>query len=285
MIKKVVLDFDGDQEVLHDDELYTYSGSKDLATVTSLEALVDTRDSSLTSLSDRCPNLEKFRLNNSIIPSVRDIGCRFLKLRFLWLPRCGITCLNGISTISQTLEELYLAFNRISDVSDLMGMDKLKVLDLEDNQIHDLSNIQFLTCCSGLKALTLSGNPCILGIRDYAREIAQLVPNLIYLDESRIRGRRIPQTEITDPSIAPKVQEPAGIPSLRFARKQIHGEGDFLMTEFLDDQIRDRPPTSHGRYDISVSAPGKTKSESLINAFKSGAIFKPLGTGRRISVK
>jgi hypothetical protein len=287
MITRLVLDFDGDQEVIQNHEVMGCLIERDLSDITSLEALVDTREATLTMLGERCPNLEKFRLNNSIIPSIRDIGCTFIRLRYLWLPRCGISCLNGITTISRNLEELYLAFNAISDVSDLMGMEKLSVLDLEDNRIQDLSNIKFLTCCSGLKALTLSGNPCILGIRDYAREIAQMVPKLIYLDETRIRGRRISHSEASDDLSEPKVKEPEGRATLRFARKRPPEPDDVLITEFLDDQIRGRPPTSRGNYDISIpitSSPRKKNNDSLLRSLKSAAIFRPLATARRISV-
>jgi hypothetical protein len=295
MISRLILEFDGISEEISGDELYTYSGPKDFESLRSLQALVDTRESSLTALADQFPNLEKFRLNNSIIPTVRDIGCSFEKLRFLWLPRCGLTSLDGICTLSRNLEELYLAFNQISDMSDLMGMNKLKVLDLEDNKIQDLTNVQFLTCCSGLQSLTLAGNPCTFGIRDYAREIARLVPHLVYLDETRIREPEVTPPEPSEfvprgkPSSEQRVRPPAGVPSLRFPRSrpaEDDDDDDVIFTEFVDDQIRARPPTARGTYDISIApSPRKPHPDSMLKSYKSGAIVRPLATARRVTVK
>jgi hypothetical protein len=286
MITHVILDFDGTPEQIPGDEIYNYSGRTHFESLTSLEALVDTSEESLTALGDLFPNLEKFRLNNSIIPNVRDIGCSFSRLRFLWLPRCGLTSLNGISTLSQNLQELYVAFNQISDVSDLMGMDKLKILDLEDNKIQDLSNVQFLTCCPALKALTLAGNPCTFGIRDYAQEIARLVPNLIYLDETRIRGRRSP---LESAEIAPAFQDapkPIVIPPLRLPRAREAEDDDPVVTEFVDDQVHARPPTARGRFNISLGlSPRRTQNESMLKSFRAAAIVRPLASGRRVTIK
>jgi hypothetical protein len=292
MISRVILDFDGTPEEISGDDIYYYSGTKKFHSLTSLEALANTREISLTVLGEFFPNLEKLRLNNSVIPNVRDIGCAFLKLRFLWLPRCGLTSLNGISTVSGNLEELYLAFNQISDVSDLMGMDRLKVLDLEENKIQDLSNIQFLTCCSGLKSLTLAGNPCTFGIRDYVRETARLLPSLLYLDESRIKGRGIASSEPFESLertlivAEQKIRPPEGIPALRFPRGRAVEKDEVIMTEFIDDQIQCRPPTSRGYQNWAlVSSPRRHQNDSIMRSLKSAAIIRPLGTVRRISVK
>lgn len=56
-------------------------------------------------------------------------------------------------------QELYVAFNDISDVSPVSMLDNLQVLDLEGNLIDDLSQVEFLTLCSSLKSLNLEGNP------------------------------------------------------------------------------------------------------------------------------
>ncbi|OHT04749.1 hypothetical protein TRFO_06183 [Tritrichomonas foetus] len=188
MISQAIVEY-GTVGAFHTDNIFELSENCNPDDVHSFEAQVDTTESSLTFIGDRFPNLRKLRLNNSIIPNVRDIGCSFVGLKFLSLARCGISDLSGISTLSSTLEELYLAFNNITDVADLLGMDSLKVLDLEDNQISDLSNIEFLTCCSGLKSLTLAGNPCVDDPEEYRTKVAKLVPNLIYLDEKRLKPK------------------------------------------------------------------------------------------------
>jgi hypothetical protein len=45
-----------------------------------------------------------------------------------------------IPSPGQSLEELHFAFNIIMDVSDLLGRNNLRVLDLEANRLLDLSN-------------------------------------------------------------------------------------------------------------------------------------------------
>ena len=55
--------------------------------------------------------------------------------------------------------------------------------------ISDLSNIEFLTCCGGLKSLTLTGNPCVDDPEEYRLKVAKLLPSLVYLDEKRLKPK------------------------------------------------------------------------------------------------
>lgn len=187
MISNCILIFQNNEQDQADD-LLSYSGDHDFTTLTSLEAKVDTRDFTLSFLGDTFPNIKKLRLNNSIIPSIRDIGCTLVSLRFLSLARCNISSLDGIATISQNLEELYLAFNNITDVCDLMGMEKLVIVDLEDNKITQLDNIEVLTLCTGLRALTMAGNPAAQE-PNYREKVKKLLPQLVYLDEKRLNPK------------------------------------------------------------------------------------------------
>jgi hypothetical protein len=256
MLKQVILDFDGVPEVLVGDALYNYSGPKTLSAVKSVEARVDTRDASLWILGDLFPNLEKLRLNNSIIPSIRDIGCHLDSLRFLSVANSGITSLNGVGAISQNLEELHLAFNAINDVSDLMGMDRLRVLDLEANRLSDLSNLRYLTCCTGLTSLTLAGNPGAVDNDVYVRAVAEYVPNLIYLDEKRIREPLFtvtpPPPRANEDVVFPVCPPPARVrppshqqqqPAPRKGRRACE-KVEPVFTEWIDDRISQRTRTS-----------------------------------------
>ncbi|OHT17580.1 hypothetical protein TRFO_00829 [Tritrichomonas foetus] len=201
MIKDCILIFANSDFPIRTDDLLSYDGDQDFNSLVSLEAKVDTRDFTLSFLGDTFPNIKKLRLNNSIIPSVRDIGCTLVNLRFLSLARCNISSLDGIATISQNLEELYLAFNKIPDVCDLMGMEKLKIVDLEDNLITNLDNIEILNLCTGLRALTMAGNPAA-EVPDYREKVAKLLPQLIYLDEKRIKPKT-PRKKKTNTCPAP----------------------------------------------------------------------------------
>jgi hypothetical protein len=198
----------------------------------------------LSYLGDMFPNMRKLRLNNSIIPSVRDIGSTLVCLRFLSLARCDIASLDGISTLSQNLEELYLAFNHLTDVCDLMGMERLRVVDLEDNRLPDISAIEILTLCPRLKALTLSGNPAA-AIPDYRDTVKRLLPQLSYLDETRLvpkQKKPPPMPEAPEPVVTIDV---SGIGIEATGRDEMEHS---IMTEFIDDIVADRPPTSRAYF-------------------------------------
>lgn len=192
MLSCCKLEFPNKKDVVEINDIGEYNGPDDLLTLVSLEGKADTRELTLSFLGDMFPHLRKLRLNNSIIPSIRDVGCSLSNLRFLSLARCNITSLDGISTISSKIEELYLAFNQISDVCDLLGMDRLKIVDLEDNMITNLDAIGILTASPKLQALTLSGNPAA-NDEKYREKVAKLLPNLVYLDEKRLKPKQIRQ--------------------------------------------------------------------------------------------
>jgi hypothetical protein len=186
MLKDLILDFDSGRAGVKYADVTECEGSWDSEEVVSLVGVSDTTEASLDGLMDMFRNIRKLRLDNSVITSMRDIGSGFLSLRFVSLASCGISSLDGISALSPCLEELYLPFNWIEDVSDLMGMDSLRVLDLRSNRISDISGVAFLTCCENLKVLTLAANP--LAMEDpyeYKKKVLELVPNLEYLDEQK----------------------------------------------------------------------------------------------------
>lgn len=60
----------------------------------------------------------------------RDLGSALHKLEVLWMPRCSLEELDGISAMLQ-LRELYLAYNELSDLSPLSMLEELEILDLE----------------------------------------------------------------------------------------------------------------------------------------------------------
>lgn len=56
-------------------------------------------------------------------------------------------------------QELYVAFNSISDLSPVSLLEDLELLDLEENQVEDLAQLWYLGCCVKLRTLSLEGNP------------------------------------------------------------------------------------------------------------------------------
>lgn len=56
-------------------------------------------------------------------------------------------------------QELYLAYNSVSDLSQIGMLENLQLIDLEGNDVDDLVQVQYLGLCDKLQTLTLEGNP------------------------------------------------------------------------------------------------------------------------------
>uniref|UniRef100_A0A8C8S1Q2 Leucine rich repeat containing 56 n=1 Tax=Pelusios castaneus TaxID=367368 RepID=A0A8C8S1Q2_9SAUR len=178
-------------EYLSPSKLKALTGVDDLQHVKALEMRVDTRENSLGNFGAYLPNLRQLKLNNSLLISVRDLGSTLSHLQVLWMARCGLKDLDGISSCS-SLKELYIAYNNISDLSQVSLLDHLEILDLEGNNIEDINQIQYLGLCSKLNSLTVEGNLICLKPNpessevpdyNYRVEVKKLIPHLKYLDE------------------------------------------------------------------------------------------------------
>ncbi|XP_057289784.1 leucine-rich repeat-containing protein 56-like isoform X2 [Hydractinia symbiolongicarpus] len=145
-------------EFISVERLRDISGVTDLNNLRELKLKIVTTETSIGNLGSIAPNLEKLNLNNSYITSVRDLGTSLNKLTTLWLSRCCIAELDGVSCIA-ALQELYVAYNEIFDLSPLSMLENLEVLDLEGNNVDDITQVEFLSLCSKLSTLTLKGNP------------------------------------------------------------------------------------------------------------------------------
>ncbi|KAM6069476.1 leucine-rich repeat-containing protein 56 isoform 3-T4 [Theristicus caerulescens] len=185
-----------DRELLIDEylsprKLKVLTGVDDLQQVKALEMRVDTRENSLGNFGAYLPNLRELKLNNSLLVSVRDLGTTLSHLHVLWMARCGLSDLDGISSCN-SLKELYISYNNISDLSQLTWLDHLEVLDLEGNNIEDINQMQYLGLCCKLSCLTVEGNLICLKPNaesaeepdyNYRAEVKKLIPHLEYLDE------------------------------------------------------------------------------------------------------
>ncbi|NXO01579.1 LRC56 protein, partial [Rhinopomastus cyanomelas] len=137
------------------------------------------------------PNLQELKLSGSCLLSLRDLGTTLSHLQVLWIARCGLSNLEGISSCS-SLKELYLSYNDISDLGQLVWLEQLEVLDLEGNNVEDISQMLYLGLCGKLRRLTLQGNLICLKPSaeateepgyNYRAEVKKLIPHLEYLDE------------------------------------------------------------------------------------------------------
>ncbi|KAF7245501.1 Leucine-rich repeat-containing protein 56, partial [Varanus komodoensis] len=178
-------------EYLSPNKLRALTGLDDLQQVRALEMRVDTRENTLGNFGTYLPNLKQLKLNNSVLTSVRDLGTALSRLQVLWMVRCGLPDLDGISSCC-SLRELYIAYNNISDIAQVSQLEHLEILDLEGNNIEDLSQIQYLGLCTKLSTLTVEGNLICLKPSpqssespdyNYRAEVKKLIPHLKYLDE------------------------------------------------------------------------------------------------------
>ncbi|CAF3413201.1 unnamed protein product [Rotaria sp. Silwood1] len=169
------------EEFLSPTKLRALTGTDDLANIRELEMIVDTSDTSLGNFGVYLQKLVQLKLSNSVIPRIRDLGTSLSHIRILWMARCCMNDLDGITSL-QSLEELYVAYNEISDLSALSMLEHLRLLDLESNLVDDLRQVEFLALCPSLNSLTLEGNP-INNHPDYRIEIIQRLPRLQTLDD------------------------------------------------------------------------------------------------------
>ena len=141
-------------------------------------------------IGELLPNLLKLRLVQSTVPSFRDMGTKLRNLRVLWMSRCGVNDLSGISGLPK-LEELYLSFNDVRYLEDLSMHDNIQVLDLEANQVQDFDQLDHLGSCQKLNCLTLSGCPLSTSIggiseSDYRVKVLEKIPGLECLDDAEV---------------------------------------------------------------------------------------------------
>lgn len=178
------------EEYLCPRKLRDLTGIDNLEEVHFLELRVDTRDTSLGNFGMHVPNLTQLKLSNSIITCARDLGSCLNNVKVLWMARCCTVDLDGIAALT-SLTELYLAFNNIIDISPCSLLERLKILDLEGNNVDDTTQIEFLALCPCLVNLTLEGNPVCVARNpsvtdpsyDYRRMVKSLLPQLQLLDD------------------------------------------------------------------------------------------------------
>ena len=168
-------------EFFSEARLQELAGSDDVESVTFLEVRINSEEIVMRDLGVRLPGLSELKLNNSNIPSFRDLGTSFKNVKVLWLARSNVQELDGMSGLD-SIRELYLGFNEIKDLSAVMGCGTLEVLDLEGNCIEDLGEVQFLASCERLSVVTLEGNP-IANADKYRADVLEALPQVDVLDD------------------------------------------------------------------------------------------------------
>ncbi|XP_018650833.1 hypothetical protein Smp_137950.1 [Schistosoma mansoni] len=165
------------------------TGFSDLSMVFTLDLEVDIDRISVANFGSYLPNLRHLRLSNSNIPDVRDLGTCLNTVEVIWMPRCCLGSLDGLSSFTK-LVELYVAFNGVSDLSPCVMLDNIEVIDLEGNLIEDKSSLSYLRLCHKLTSLTLEGNPFVTkhgGKVRYRKVVREELSQISILDDIPIQ--------------------------------------------------------------------------------------------------
>ncbi|QDZ24956.1 hypothetical protein HOP50_15g74990 [Chloropicon primus] len=155
--------------------------------VQQLEMQVDSEEYNLTIAGEKLPNIQRLKLNESKIHSIRDLGTGWKNLKVLWLSRCGLEDLHGMTALPN-LTELYVSFNDVCDITPLADLENIQVIDLESNRIEDLDSVGYLGFCRDLVQLTLEGNP-VSNEAGYRAKVVSHVPQLLSLDDLPVTER------------------------------------------------------------------------------------------------
>ncbi|XP_074660110.1 uncharacterized protein LOC141912680 isoform X2 [Tubulanus polymorphus] len=260
------------EEYLSPRKLRALTGVDDLDQVKYLEMKVDTSETSLGNFGALLTNLVQLKVSNSIIASVRDLGSCLDNLKVLWMARCALQELDGLSSM-YSLRELYLAYNEISDLSPISMLEHIKILDLEGNNVEEFSQVEFLAMVGSLTNLTLDGNPiCVTPSPDradpnydYRQAVQKALPNLQVLDDEPF------STEIHQHSKAMSVFDADWA-----LINELMDEGDLIDSrESIDvgnTPTNSRPGTANNRPFTSTRAPGGYRPGS---ALKQTAVKRP----------
>lgn len=111
---------------IDDEYIMSVTGVRDLSRVEYISLQIDTTIQSILDLPDLLPNLKHLVLDNSTLPSIRDLGVGLRHLSSLSLSGCGLQDLDGIGVLTG-LQELCLSDNYISDVTPLYMHEYIQV--------------------------------------------------------------------------------------------------------------------------------------------------------------
>lgn len=165
-------------------EMWLGMDKDDLRKLEKIEIVVDTTNTHMQHVGEVLQSLTSLKLNDSVIPSVRDLGTSFRNLRVLSLNRCEVKSLAGLSSF-EFLKELYASYNDIQDLFDISYWYHLEVLDLEGNNVSTWDNVSYLMGLDQLMDINLSWNP-ISSEQNYQNRVKEMLRQVKYIDDDHV---------------------------------------------------------------------------------------------------
>lgn len=92
---------------------------------------MNSEEHNLDELGALLPELRELVLDDSHIPSFRDLGRHLSSLRILSISRCGLQDLDGLTEAMPQLEELYASYNQLTDTVPLGYHPCLTIVQLQ----------------------------------------------------------------------------------------------------------------------------------------------------------
>mmetsp|Transcript_15377 Transcript_15377/g.22802 ORF Transcript_15377/g.22802 Transcript_15377/m.22802 type:complete len:697 (-) Transcript_15377:87-2177(-) len=200
------------REELTEEKLQGFCGTRDLRLVTQLELAVDVSQMSLDKIMFLLPSLQRLILDNSLIPSLRDLCTNMNTLRMISMSNVGLQDLDGISVLSG-LSELRLSNNRIKDLTPLALHESLQILDLSHNALVDINSFELLGTCTLLYSLDLRGNPIARGAPNYRQIVCYHIPQLRILEGKHVdsnEGSRVTASMLAEANCVLQEQNERG---------------------------------------------------------------------------
>ena len=130
----------------------------DLSSLKKLSVIITSDYGLLNQFGNFLPELKLLKLNGSNILSFNDIGTNFNKIECLQMKNCHLKDLSGIICM-QNLQILDIENNEISDLIDIDMCSELKKIILKNNKIKESDNLTFLSSLTNLEYLDMRNNP------------------------------------------------------------------------------------------------------------------------------
>eukprot|EP00396_MALV-II-16_sp_LP-1_P000289 gene289-47_t len=128
---------------------------------------------------EECPEVTEEFLRHFC--DTEDLSTGLKNVKFLWMNRCGLKDLGGINALPD-LEELYVSFNEIRDLSPLRYHDTLQLLDVEANLVSEWEDIEGLAGVSTLAELAVQDNPICRSHPNIRWRIVNCLKTLVFID-------------------------------------------------------------------------------------------------------